>query len=96
MKQPQKKFTVVLRYPDYYTDAWPDDTYVGVVSAPSHDTAALKLQKRLCRKINRENCGQIEAYEDLAAILVIEGAPAVWTVVSVQHLFSARGRKAAT
>jgi hypothetical protein len=78
MKQPQKKFTVVLRYPDYYTNEFPDDVYVGVVSAPSWDKAVLKLQKKLCRKINREDDGQIEDHLDLDAVVAIEGTPKIW------------------
>jgi hypothetical protein len=81
MKKQQKKFTVVLRYPDYYTDTWPDDTYTEVVEAMSREKAVLKLQKQLCRRINRGDC-QIEDPTDLAAIIVVEGAPKIWVYES--------------
>jgi len=78
MKRPLKKFTVVLRYPDYYTDEWPTDAYEGVIEAASYDKAAAKMQDRLCRRINRTDAGQIEDPADLAVVIVIEGEPKTW------------------
>jgi hypothetical protein len=78
MKKQQKKFTVVLRYPDYYTDEWPTDTYLGVIEATAYDLAAVKMQVQLCRRINRTGDGQIEDPADLAVVIVIEGTPKVW------------------
>ena len=78
MKRPLKKFTVVLRYPDYYTNEWPTDTYLGVIEATSYDLAAVKMQDRLCRRINRTGAGQIEDPADLAVVIVIEGEPKTW------------------
>jgi hypothetical protein len=78
MRKPKPKFTVILRYPDYYTDNWPTDCYTGVVEAVSWDQAAIKMQKELCRRINRGGAGHIEDPNDLDVSVVIEGEPKVW------------------
>jgi hypothetical protein len=51
--------------------------YTEVVEAVSREKAVLKLQKQLCRRINRGDC-EIEDPTDLAAIIVIEGEPKIW------------------
>jgi hypothetical protein len=79
LKGSQEKFTVVLRYPEYYTDEFPRDVYADVVSAPSWDKAVSKLQRKLCRQINREAAGQIRDPSDLSLVVAIKGIPTIWT-----------------
>ncbi len=39
-----KKFTVLLRYPDYLSQDWPDELYVAKVFADSSDEAIKKAR----------------------------------------------------
>jgi hypothetical protein len=74
----KQKFTVLLRYPDYYTDTFPDDTYVGVAEAESWKEAAAKVQKYLFDQINQGCSGIIGDVNDLCVVFVVEGAPTFW------------------
>jgi hypothetical protein len=48
-----KKYTVLLRYPEYSTTNWPDDTYTILVSAHSYDAAADVARNTAFRRINK-------------------------------------------
>ena len=74
MKKPTKQFTVVLRYPDYFTDEYPNDTYTGWVKAVTWKQAVRKVQKR----VQELYPDQINDPEDIALVAVIEGAPWIY------------------
>jgi len=79
MKKTMKTFTIILHYPDYYTNNWPVDIYVDPVKAASWEEAVIKLQKRLYRRINRGGLGRIiEHYTDLTLVIAIEGKPKLY------------------
>lgn len=79
MRKPKPKFTVILRYPDYFTDTYPDDVYWGTASADNWPDAVQKVQRRV-QKLYPDG---INDHEDLALLAVIEGTP--WMHVPISR-----------
>ena len=75
------KYTVVLRYPDYYASEWPDETYTAWVTAGGYDKAIRKARIVVAEAVNKgypTDEHPISAPEDLQAIAVIRGAHKVY------------------
>jgi hypothetical protein len=86
------KLTVILRYPDYATGEWPDDTYVTTVDQnmtplrpdKEYDAAIRKAQRKAFKAINKGRPTDehlVNVPEDLEAIFVIEGTPMIYCPV---------------
>lgn len=76
MKRAKKKYTVLLRYPEYSTNEWPDDTYAIVVSAHLVEGAICVARSMAFREINKglPADGLVVCHpDDLAFICAIEG-----------------------
>jgi hypothetical protein len=71
-----KKYTGLLRYPEYATNEWPDDTYVIVVSAHSYDAATDVARNTAFHRINKGLTVDelvVCQPEDLEVVCVVEG-----------------------
>lgn len=62
------KFDVVLRYPDYAAQDWPDEMYVATVEAADY-RAAIKAARKEARLTN----GNRIRGDDFALVLVLPG-----------------------
>lgn len=70
------KFSVLLRYPDYASDDWPDDTYAIKVTAKSYLDAVKKAQQRAFNHINKGRPTDehlVNCPDDLALVCAVEG-----------------------
>lgn len=64
-----KKFTVILLYPDYATDNWGQDTWMGTVEAQDTNEAILFAQ----RQCHADTKGVVIGLADLFVLAVIAG-----------------------
>lgn len=64
-----RKFTVLLRWPDYLGDYWPDDTFHCWLRAGSVEEAVAKAQA----KGQKASLTKIERADDLVAVSVKRG-----------------------
>jgi hypothetical protein len=68
-----KRYSVLLRYPDYAACDWPNDIYMITVSAHSYDSAMGMAQHMASWRINDKDAGTINEPEDLGVVCVVEG-----------------------
>ena len=68
-----KKYSVLLRYPDYATTDWPDDMYTIAVEAHSYDAAADVARNKAFRRINKNEKDTLNDPDDMEVVCVIEG-----------------------
>jgi len=68
-----KKFSVLLRYPDYAAPEWPYEMYTIAVDARSHVQAAKTAQLSAFGAINKEDADMINDPEDLDVVCVVRG-----------------------
>ena len=68
-----KKFSALLRYPDYAAPEWPYEMYTIAVEARSHVQAAKTAQDKAFKAINKEDADMINDPDDLEVVCVIAG-----------------------
>jgi hypothetical protein len=68
-----KKYSVLLRYPDYATSFWPDDMYTIAVEAHSYDAAADVARGKSFQRINKSEKDLINDRDDMEVVCVVEG-----------------------
>ena len=70
------KYLVILRYPDYASDDWPNDTYTTSVRAASPEEAFVKAKEDLAETRGKDPGDSVP--EDSALVVVIKGDPDTW------------------
>lgn len=68
-----KYYTVLLLYPDYFTDNYGQETHLNTVEADTPEEA-VSLARAICVSDNSDSEYQIRGDEDLFVLLVIEGS----------------------
>lgn len=75
-KKHNRRWTVVVRYPDYATSEWPDDIYTAWVKAADEEAAVVEAQKKALAAQDKETI--IRDAADFGGVAVFPGHHRVW------------------
>jgi hypothetical protein len=70
-----KKYSVLLRYPDYAVGDWPNATFTSLVSAHSYDAALDVARNKAFRVINKHNTEDalVNDPDDMEVVCAVRG-----------------------